>query len=51
MNSVSNWPDSLALDKSKGTEGGNTNRFTMYRTKGMKYVLFDLLREEQDEIL
>lgn len=51
MNSVEVWPDSLAPDLSKGSEGGSTKRFSMYRTKGMKYVLFDACHEEQEEVL
>ncbi len=51
MNSVPSWPDSLALDESKGTEGRIMKQFMMYCTKGMKYVLFNTFHEEQDEIL
>ncbi|KAK0432687.1 uncharacterized protein EV420DRAFT_1696394, partial [Desarmillaria tabescens] len=50
MNAETNWPDTLALGGHGGMEGGNP-RFSMYRTKGVNFVLFDSLRDEQDEVL
>ncbi|KAK0493183.1 hypothetical protein EDD18DRAFT_1357129 [Armillaria luteobubalina] len=51
MNSISSWPDSVALPEIREPEGKTTGRFCMYRTKGMKYVLFDRLRMGQDKVL
>ncbi|KAK0443427.1 uncharacterized protein EV420DRAFT_1723989 [Desarmillaria tabescens] len=50
MNAETNWPDALALGGHGGMEGRNP-RFSMYCTKGVNFVLFDSLRDEQDEVL